>query len=117
MSLDRPFVPSAQKDILLENIRSENDQLTGDMQRVRAEIERLQSAHDGSVHEARSLQAQLDDRCLNAPTSPTIVGVRRNALAIGFCPLVIAHSYTGEEKEGKKQTTSSDLSRLRWTSI
>lgn len=62
------------KDVLLENIRSENHQLTGDMQRVRAEIERLQSAHDGSVHEARALQAQLDDRCLNAPTSPKIMG-------------------------------------------
>ena len=81
MALDRSF-SSLQKDILLENIRNENDQLTGDMQRVRAEIERLQSAHDGSVHEARSLKAQLDDRCLDAPTSPTIVGVRRTRLPL-----------------------------------
>jgi len=62
------------KDVLVENIRGENEQLNGELQRLRNDIQRLQTAHDLSVSEARTLKHQLDERFLAAAnTTPSII--------------------------------------------
>ncbi len=61
-----------QKDAILENIRGENDQLNGELQRLRTEIDRLQSAHNTVVNDNHALKLQLDERNLvNANSSST----------------------------------------------
>ena len=65
----------SQKDAILGNIRSENEQLNGELHRLRSEIERVQSAHDASTHEARALKVQLDERFLVAANTPPVVAV------------------------------------------
>jgi chromosome segregation ATPase len=60
------------KDAILENIRGENDQLNGELQRLRTEIDRLQSAHNTVVNDNHALKLQLDERNLvNANSSST----------------------------------------------
>jgi len=61
------------KDAALENIRGENDQLHGELQRLRNDIQHLQIAHDSSVSEARALKLQLDERFLVAAKTPSVV--------------------------------------------
>lgn len=81
----------SQKDAILGNIRSENEQLTGELQHLRSEIERVQSAHDASTHEARALKVQLDERFLVAANTPPVVAVSScSRLALTLSPVLIA---------------------------
>jgi len=66
-----------QKDTTLENVRNENDQLNGELKRLRNEIQHLQSVHDASVSEVRALKFQLDDKFLTAANSPPVIAVRK----------------------------------------
>ena len=55
-----------QKDAKLESIYNENDQLTDEIQRLRHEIQQLQSTKDSTVSEVQALKLQLDDQILRA---------------------------------------------------
>jgi DNA repair exonuclease SbcCD ATPase subunit len=61
------------KDATVESLRAENDQSNAEMQRLHAEIDRLQMAHDAAATEARALKLQLDERFLVAVNSPSVV--------------------------------------------
>lgn len=61
----------------MESIRTENDQLNGELQRLRNEIQRLQSAYDESVSEISALKIQIDDRFLVAANTPPVDSVRK----------------------------------------
>lgn len=71
-----------QKDAVVENYRGENEQLTGELERLRHEIQHLQSIHNSSVSEARALKLQLDERFLVAANSPSIVAAVSKYLLI-----------------------------------
>lgn len=59
----------------MENIHEENEQLTGELGRLRAEIVRLQSAHDAAVNDIQTLQLQLDEQHLVNANSPSTTAV------------------------------------------
>lgn len=61
------------------------------MQRLRSEIDRLQSAHDAAVNEARALKAQLDEQNLIiANSSPTTVVSNIRNIEFGLHAYVIS---------------------------
>ena len=51
--------------------------MNGEIQRLRTEIDRLQSAHDTAVNDVRALKIQLDERYLVTANSPSITTVCR----------------------------------------
>ncbi|CAF5090113.1 unnamed protein product [Rotaria magnacalcarata] len=60
------------KDTTLGSILGEKEQLNSEIQRLRNEINRLQSAHDTAVDESRLLKIQLEEQNLIiANSSPT----------------------------------------------
>jgi len=58
-------------------MHGENDQLNSEIQRLRTEIDRLQSAHDTAVNDARALKLQLDEQNLVTTNSPSTTTVCR----------------------------------------
>lgn len=54
---------------------NENETLTGEINRLRTELERVQSTYETSVNEIRSLKAQIDERFLVAANTPPVVNV------------------------------------------
>ncbi|CAF1043353.1 unnamed protein product [Adineta steineri] len=64
------FTELKSKDVVLDSMRGENEQLKDEMVRLRNEIQRLQSIHDASSNEVRVLKHQLDERFLIAANSP-----------------------------------------------
>ena len=66
-----------KKDALLEDVRQENEHLRVEVQRIRSDIDVVQSAHDALVKEARVLKVQLDERFLVAANTPPVVAVSK----------------------------------------
>ncbi|CAF1268676.1 unnamed protein product, partial [Rotaria sordida] len=62
------------KDATLGNVLSENEQLNGELQRLRSEIDRLRIAHDAAVDETRALKLQLEEQSLIISNIPSITG-------------------------------------------
>jgi len=63
------------KNAIIENIQGENDQLNIEMQRLRAEIDRLQLANESAINDTRALKLQLDERLLVNTNSPSITTI------------------------------------------
>ena len=58
-------------------MQSENDQLNVEMQRLRAEIDRLQLANESAINDTRTLKLQLDERLLVNTNSPSMTTVSK----------------------------------------
>ena len=70
------FAFTFQKESVVETVRNENEHLTGEIQRLRNEIQQLQSMHDASTNEVCALKHQLDEKLLLATNSPAVIAVR-----------------------------------------
>ena len=53
----------------------ENETLTGELNRLRTELERVQTAYETSLSEIRALKVQLDERFLVAANTPPVATV------------------------------------------
>ncbi|CAF5192021.1 unnamed protein product, partial [Rotaria magnacalcarata] len=80
------------KDTTLGSILGEKEQLNSEIQRLRNEINRLQSAHDTAVDESRLLKIQLEEQNLiianSSPTTAILLLVENYLFAL--CTLLYA---------------------------
>lgn len=60
------------KDEKIANVLHENETLTGELNRLRTELERVQTAYETSLSEIRALKVQLDERFLVAANTPPV---------------------------------------------
>lgn len=59
----------------MENLRQENAQLDSELNRLRTEIDQLQSATSSAENEIRALKVQLDEQHLANTNSPSTTAV------------------------------------------
>lgn len=60
------------KDEKIANVLHENETLTGELNRLRTELERVQTSYETSLSDIRALKVQLDERFLVAANTPPV---------------------------------------------